>query len=89
MKNNLISLLEQTFPGVNKLFTSPARETDGHEKWIDFVAHFWHCECVSSLSPHSFTEQYEKWCRKNGYNFSAVKSGGDLLRFQLPLRDFA
>ena len=40
MKNNLISLLDRTFPGVNELFTSPARERDGHEKWIDFVAAF-------------------------------------------------
>ncbi len=74
LKNNLISLLDQTFPNVNKLFTSPARETDGHEKWIDFVAHFWHLECVSSLSPFSFSERYAKWCCKHGYNFSVTKA---------------
>jgi transposase len=74
LKNNLISLLDQTFPGVNAMFTSPARETDGHEKWIDFAAQFWHCECVSSLSRKAFSERYEKWCRKNGYNFSAAKA---------------
>jgi transposase len=74
LKNNLIALLDQTFPGVNELFSSPARESDGHEKWIDFVAHFWHQECVSSLSQRIFTERYEKWCRKNKYHFSTDKA---------------
>ena len=67
LKNNLISLLDQTFPGLNKLFTSPARESDGHEKWLDFTEHFWHCECVGSLSLKAFTERYRKWCRRPGY----------------------
>ena len=74
LKNNLISLLDQTFPDINRLFTSPARESDGHEKWIDFVAHFWHCECVSVLSQRVFTERYQKWCHKNGYKFSVNKA---------------
>lgn len=74
LKNNLISLLDQTFPGINAVFSSPARESDGHEKWIDFVACFWHCACICELSPRMFTEKYEKWCRKHGYNFSADKA---------------
>ena len=74
LKNSLISLLDQTFPDVNRLFTSPARESDGHEKWIDFVACFWHCECVSSMSQRIFAERYQKWCRKNGYKFSENKA---------------
>ena len=36
-KNNLISLLDMTYPGVSSLFTSPTRE-DGSEKWVDFAA---------------------------------------------------
>ena len=74
LKNNLISLLDQTFPGVNGLFSSPPRARDGHEKWIDFVSCFWHCDCVSSLSEKAFLVCYEKWCRKNGYSFSTVKA---------------
>ncbi len=74
LKNNLISLLDQTFPSANKFFTSPAREADGHEKWVDFTGRFWHCEHVSSYSLHAFTTAYEKWCRKNGYNFSVQKA---------------
>ncbi len=74
LKNNLISLLDQVFPGVNKLFCSPVRENDGHEKWIDFCAHFWHCECVSSLTIKAFSERYQKWCCKNGYRFSLQKA---------------
>jgi len=74
LKNNLISLLDQSFPGVNEMFTSPPRKIDGHEKWIDFAAKFWHCKCVSSLSQKSFTEKYSKWCKRSGYNFSERKA---------------
>ena len=72
LKNNLISLLDTIFPGVNRLFTSPAR-ADGSEKWVDFVAEFWHCQCVSKLSIRVFSNRYLKWCRKHGYNFTLPK----------------
>jgi len=74
LKNNLISLLDQTFPGVNELFKSPPRKKDGHEKWLDFATKFWHCKCVWSLSQKEFTERYRKWCSRNGYNFSEAKA---------------
>lgn len=74
LKNNLISLLDQTFPGVNELFTSPPRKSDGHEKWLDFASRFWHCKCVCSLSQKAFATTYRKWCRRNGYNFSQSKA---------------
>jgi len=74
LKNNLISLLDQTFPGVNELFKSPPRKSDGHEKWLDFASHFWHCKCVWSLSQKAFVTTYRKWCRRNGYNFSETKA---------------
>ena len=67
LKNNFISLLDQSFPGLNNLFTSTARERDGHEKWIDFAARFWHCDCVASLTPKVFKERYIKWCKRFGY----------------------
>jgi len=76
LKNNLISLLDQTFPGANELFSSPAREKDGHEKWIDFALAFPHCFCVTLLSGRMFMAKYEKWCRKNGYNFCPHKAEG-------------
>ncbi len=72
LKNNLISLLDTTFPGVNRLFTSPAR-VDGSEKWIDFVAEFWHCQTVSKHSEMAFSNRYLRWCRKHGYNFTEAK----------------
>ena len=53
LKNNLISLLDTAFPDANRLFASPPR-ADGSEKWVDFVAAFWHCECVCGLSEKSF-----------------------------------
>ena len=73
LKNNLIALLDQTFPGANTLFSSPAKQ-DGHEKWVDFAAKFWHCECVSKLTKAQFTVQYNKWCAKSGYHGSDSKA---------------
>jgi transposase len=74
LKNNLISLTDQVFPGVNELFTSQARESDGHEKWIDFVAAFWHCSCIASLVQEDFEKRYQTWCREKGYHFSKAKA---------------
>ena len=73
LKNNLISLLDIAFPDANRLFSSPAR-ADGSEKWLDFVAAFWHCECVCELTEKAFTSKYQKWCKKHGYNFSQDKA---------------
>jgi transposase len=74
LKNNLIALLDQTFPCANTLFSSPPRKGDGHEKWVDFAKEFWHCECVCALSEKRFVERYRKWCKKAGYNFSQAKA---------------
>ena len=73
LKNNLISLLDTTFPNANRLFTSHAR-ADGSEKWVDFVAAFPHCECVCELSEKAFKAKYQKWCKKHGYNFNQDKA---------------
>ena len=73
LQNNLISLTDKTFPGVNKLFSSPER-ADGHQKWMDFVMTFWHCDCICRVSEKAFTERYQKWCKRKGYHFSAEKA---------------
>ena len=73
LKNNLISLLDTVFPNANRLFSSPIRG-DGSEKWVDFVVEFWHCRCVSEKSEKAFTNKYQRWCRKHGYNFSEEKA---------------
>ena len=64
--NNLIALLEQTFPGIRKCFDSPVRN-DGSQKWVDFVITFWHADCVRKYSIDAFAERYKKWCKKHGY----------------------
>jgi transposase len=74
LKNNLIALSDLTFPGVNELFASPPRKSDGHEKWIDFFGCFWHCKCISAMSEKAFSSAYRKWCSKNGYNFNVAKA---------------
>lgn len=73
LQNNLISLTDKVFPGVNDLFSSPDR-ADGSQKWVDFVMTFWHCECISLSSEAAFTERYRKWCKRKGYHFSTSKA---------------
>ena len=73
LKNNLIALLDQTYPGSNTYFDSPAR-SDGHQKWVDFVDTYWHVDCVRKLSLDAFTEHYQKWCKRKGYNFQPCKA---------------
>ena len=67
MKNNLIALLDQTYPGVNALFDSPVRE-DGTQKWVDFAASFWHVDCVRGMSQSAFVQRYAKWCKQHEYH---------------------
>lgn len=73
-KNNLIALTDSCFPGVNTLFTSPGRETDGHEKWVDFVLKFPHVDSVAKLSLSAFKIRYQSWCKKEEYRYSESKA---------------
>lgn len=69
-KNNLIALLDQTFPGINRVFSSGAKK-DGTQKWVQFVDRFWHADCVRKYSLREFSNKYLSWCNKNNYYFSA------------------
>lgn len=74
LKNNLISILDQTFPGANALFSTPTRKSDGHEKWVDFVLKYPHSEYISKKSFPTFSKSYSSWCKKSGYYFSERKA---------------
>ena len=73
MKNNLIGILDQTYPGVNTYFDSPAR-SDGSQKWVDFASTYWHVDCVRKMSLNAFVDHYQKWCKRKKYNFSQPKA---------------
>ncbi len=73
MKNNLIGILDQTYPNVNSYFDSPARE-DGSQKWVDFASCYWHVDCVRKMSSSTFVDHYQNWCKRKGYNFSKAKA---------------
>lgn len=73
MKNNLIGILDQTFPGSNSWFDSPARK-DGSQKWVDFARQYWHVDCVRRMSLNAFIDHYQNWCRRRKYNFSQSKA---------------
>ena len=71
MKNNLIGLIDQTYPGANTYFDSPARE-DGSQKWVDFIDTYWHVDCVRKMSLSAFTDHYQKWCSRRKYSGAAA-----------------
>ena len=73
MKNNLIGILDQTYPGVNTYFDSPAR-SDGRQKWVDFASTYWHVDCVRKMSLNAFTDHYRRWCKRKKYNFCQSKA---------------
>jgi len=73
MKNNVIKILDQTYPGVNTYFDGPARD-DGSQKWVDFATTYWHVDCVRKMSLSTFTDHYQKWCKRKKYNFSKYKA---------------
>lgn len=73
MKNNLIGILDQTYPDANTYFDSPAR-SDGSQKWVDFTSTYWHVDCVRKMSLNAFVDHYQKWCKRNKYNFSQAKA---------------
>jgi transposase len=70
LRNGLISLLDQTFSGVNALFDTQPKRSNGHFKWVDFVRRFWHKDCVAGVSFTAFSDTYRKWCKRTGYRFS-------------------
>ncbi|BDQ60358.1 IS110 family transposase [Enterococcus faecalis] len=73
MKNNLIGILDQTYPGVNTYFDSPARE-DGDRNGLILLAAYWHVDCVRKMSSNAFVDHFKNWCKRKKYNFSDVKA---------------
>ncbi len=73
-KNSFIAFLDCCFPNANTLFTSPRRESDGHEKWVDFVLKFPHADAVAKLSLSAFKVKYQSWCKKEHYKYSDSKA---------------
>lgn len=73
-KNSLIALLDCCFPNANTLFTSPRRESDGHEKWVDFILKFPHADTVAKLSLSAFKTKYQNWCKKEHYKYNESKA---------------
>lgn len=72
MKNNLISLLDQTFPGANTFFDTPAR-SDGSQKWVDFVYTYWHVDRIRKMSLSAFADHYKNWCKRHDYMYQPDK----------------
>ena len=70
LRNGLIALADQTFPGVNIAFAPNTKNANGHEKWVDFFLRYRHKDCVCQYSMEAFTESYRGWCKRKNYKFS-------------------
>lgn len=70
LRNGLITLTDQAFPGVNTLFSSSYKTVSGHFKWVDFVKRFWHRDCVAGVSLKCFSETYCGWCKREGFRYN-------------------
>jgi len=73
LENNLMSLLDKTFPGVTKFFSSQKKK-NGQQKWVDFAAEFWHSDIVAEMGANDFENAYQNWCKHNHYQFSTDKA---------------
>ncbi len=71
-RNVLISIADQTCPGLNEVFTNP-RKADGRIKWAEVYRRFWHCEYITGFSRNKFISLYNDWCVKNGFRGSDKK----------------
>ena len=61
-----------TYPGVNDLFDTPTSD-DVSEKWVDNATAFWHVDCVRKIDLKAFTERYQAFCKRHGYNLQKNK----------------
>lgn len=66
LREYLLNMLDQTYPGIDRLFTSPV-QADGRQKWVDFARDHYHVDLVRGMSEISFVEHYAYWCRDNNY----------------------
>ena len=41
---------------------------------MDFLDIYWHVDRVRNMSLNTFTDDYQKWCRRKKYNFSKSKA---------------
>ena len=67
-KINLTSLIDKTLPGIKKLIFN------NNGKLNDFIAKWWHFECITKNSFKVFSNQYNKWSNKKGYRMSTEKA---------------
>lgn len=72
LTNQLISMTDVYFPGINTLLDSP--KGDGSVKWVEFIMHFHSASDVKAMRTKAFTVRYESFCKKNGYYFSEAKA---------------
>ena len=62
-KINLSNLIDQVMPDINKILSNNL----SHNKLTDFVARYWHYENILKMGEKSFTLDYCKWAKKQGY----------------------
>lgn len=73
LKVMLSNFLDETMPGIANLLVSSSTNF-AKDKVADFAKKYWHYDNIIKLSEKKFTESYEKWSKKEGYQFSEKKA---------------
>lgn len=73
LRNGLVSLLDQSFPGANRFFLVEGPNSFDHVKWVDLVGRFWHKDCAAAVSLYTFADSY-----KNGAKGADIGSAAQM-----------
>ena len=69
----LSNILDETMPGIKTIISSYSPHF-GKDKVVSFAYEYWHYDNITSLSEDEFTASYQKWAKKEGYQFSENKA---------------
>lgn len=73
-KQNLICLMDRTMPGFKKALDSRSNLDYRKVKYKDFALKYRDMERIKGMGKENFVRSYERWCRKEKYQFSREKA---------------
>lgn len=72
-KVTLANLLDETMPGIERIVLANTLTFD-RDKLVSFAYKYWHYDTILKMSENKFIENYEKWTKKEGYQFKDEKA---------------
>lgn len=69
----LSNLLDQTMPNLDKFISSNTINFE-RDKIVAFANKYWHYDTITKKSENNFLQSYQKWAKKEGYQFNQEKA---------------